>query len=244
MEISLSYLFELFLRRIFILLSAGVIFAAAAFSYCNWVAQPVYSAKTQIIVSNGALIMKSENNVVTNSNGADNILGSDIQASSYLANVCVSLLETQDLYKQLADNFDNKYTYQQLRSVFTVSLKKQDDIFINVSSKASSAEEAKQLANAFIMLAPQYLENYIPGTMAKVTETADRATLVYPLTVTTTATFFIIGIAVAYIISLIVDLSDRSIKGIENFVESYDIAVLGCVPNFEEKTNEGGYENA
>ncbi len=244
MEMSLSYLLQLFLRRIFILLSVGVIFAAAAFSYNNWVAVPVYSAKTQIIVSNGALIMKGENNVVTNTNDPDNVMSSDIQASSYLASVCVSLLETQDLYKQLADNFDNKYTYQQLRSAFSVSLKNENNVFINVTAKAGSEEEAKQLANAFIMLAPDYLEDYIPGTLAKVTETADKASLVYPRTVTATATFFVIGVAVAYAICLIVDLSDRSIKGVENFTENYDIAVLGCVPNFESESNAGGYENA
>ncbi len=244
MEISLSYLFRLFLRRIFIILSAAVVFGAAAFSYCNWLAVPVYNAKTQLIVSNGALIMKNESNVITNPGDADNIMGSDIQASSYLATVCVNLLETQDLYKQLADNFDNKYTYQHLRSAFTVSLKQKDGIFINVTARAGSAEEAKQLANAFIMLAPEYLEDYIPGTMAKVTETADRASLVYPRTATTTATFFLVGAVLVYALCLIIDLSDRSIKDVDNFMDNYEIAVLGCVPNFEDDTNGGGYENA
>lgn len=59
-NISLISLLKLALKHIYALLLAGVIFAAAAFSYCKFMAVPKYSATGSILVTNGSIINNSQ----------------------------------------------------------------------------------------------------------------------------------------------------------------------------------------
>ena len=243
-EISLLYLFRLFLRRIVIIACAAVLCAALVFGYCNWFATPIYSASSQLIITNGALIIDDpeEDNVDIYTS---KIASQDVQASMYLADVCVSLLETQDIYKELAANFDNKYSYQQLQNNISVALNKTEGIFINISVKNVSAEDAVKIANSFALMAPNYLSDYFPSAKVGITYTADKASLTSPRTVTNTCIGFIVGAAIAFLIVFIIDLNDKTIKGETDFSECYNIPVLGSIPDFENTdAQSGGYQNA
>lgn len=238
-EITIEYLVRLLVRRLVLILLAAVVFAAAAFGYCRFLVDPVYRATSQIVVSNGAVIIE-------NVAGLDDskISGSDIQSSFYLADVCVGLLQTQDFYKRLADKLENKYSYGLLDSFISASLSKEESLFINISVNHTSPEEAKKIANTMVAMAPDYLKESMPSAKIMITATADNAGKVSPRTVTTTALFFVIGAALVYLISLIVDLNDKTIKGVADFTENYHISVLGAVPNFESTELQGGYSYA
>lgn len=242
-EINLMYLFRLFLRRIIIIICAAVLCAALVFGYCNWFATPIYKANSQLIITNGALIIDD-----TGEDAADiynsKIISQDVQASNYLADVCVSLLETQDIYKELSANFDNKYTYQQLQGCISVALNKEDGIFINITVKNTSPDEAVKIANSFAVMAPDYLSGYFPSAKVGITYTADKAGLTSPKTVTNTFVGFIAGAAIAFLIALIVDLNDKTIKGETDFTECYNMPILGSIPDFENtEAVSGGYQN-
>lgn len=243
-EINLLYLLRLFLRRIVIIICAAVLCAVLVFSYCKWFATPVYSASSQLIITNGALIIDdtSEDNVEIYTS---KIASQDVQASMYLADVCVSLLETQDIYKALAANFDNKYSYQELQGSVSISLNKSEGIFINISVKNASAEDAVKIANSFAVMAPDYLSGYFPSAKVGITYTADKAGLASPRTTTNTFIGFIAGAAIAYLIVFIIDINDRTIKGETDFAECYNIPILGSIPDFENTdVQSGGYQNA
>lgn len=235
-EITIEYLVTLLVRRLVFILLAAFVFAAAAFGYCHFLADPVYRATSQIVVSNGAVIIENET-------GLDDskISGSDIQSSFYLADVCAELLQTQDFYKRLADKMENKYTYSRLDGFISVSLSREESLFINISANHTSPEEAKKIANTMVAMAPGYLVDFMPSAKIMITATADGASKVSPRTVTATALFFVIGAAVVYLIALIIDLNDKTINGVDDFTDNYSISVLGAVPNFESTELQGGY---
>ena len=104
-EITIEYLAGLLIRRLLIVILVAVIFAGAAFGYNHFLVEPIYRATSQIIVSNGAVIIDWGNTY--DPSDTSKINGSDIQSSFYLAKVCESLLETQDFYKDLAENLEN-----------------------------------------------------------------------------------------------------------------------------------------
>lgn len=244
-NITVSYLFQLFLRRLYIIIVAGVVFAAAAFSYCNWLATPVYSANAQLIISNGAVIAGAIEMEETTSGEISKIATTDIQASMYLSEVCTQLLKSPEMYKKLATSLGNKYSHADLSKTFTVSLTGEDSVFINISCKSKSAKEAVQNVNTFISIAPDFLTSYIPEAKALPTAQAEKATLVSPKTIQTTALMFIVGAIVAYAIFFIIELNDRTVKGEANFSENFNIPVLGSVPDFEDpENNKGGYNYA
>ncbi len=241
-EITIEYLAKLLVRRLLIVILAAVIFAGVAFGYNHFFVQPTYRATSQIIVSNG--VVNLENGNLYDQNDTSKISGSDIQSSIHLAKVCESLLSTQDFYKDLAEKLDNKYTHGQLNGYTSVTLNRENDLFLNVSVNHKSPEEAQLIANTMITMAPDYLNEYMPTAKVMITAVAERATQVYPRTLFNTALFFVIGAAVAYLIVLFVDLNDKTIKGVVDFSENYEIPVLGTVPNFENPDLQGGYSYA
>ncbi len=241
-EITIEYLARLLVRRLLIVILAAAIFASAAFGYSYFLVEPIYKASSQIIVSNGAVII--EGSGTYDPTDTSKINGSDIQSSIYLAKVCESLLETQDFYKSLAEKLDNKYTYNQLNGYVSVSLNREDDLFLNISANHKSPEEAQKIANTMVNMAPDYLNEYMPTAKVMVTAVAEKAPKVYPKTISNTAIFFVIGAAVAYLIALFVDLNDKTIKGVGDFSECYNIPILGSVPNFENSDSQGGYSYA
>lgn len=241
-DISISYIFKLLLRRLYIVIIAAILFATIVFSYCFWFATPIYSANAQLIISNGAVISNTVNGAAINDN-TSRIASTDIQASMYLTSVCAELIQTSpEIYKKLAVALDNKYTHQQLASAFSISMKSDETLFINIACRNASPEEAVRNVNAFLAIAPDFIQSYLPEAKALPTAQAEKATVVSPQTIRDTIIAFVLGAFLAFIIVLIIDLNDKTIKGDADFTEAYSVPVLGSVPDFETTEENGGYE--
>ena len=104
-NISISYLLNLALKRLWILLLTAVVFAVSAFSYSKLVLVPTYSATASILVTNGNIFYQSDYaNQTTKANTDDSISGSDISSSVALATNVVELLKSPNKYIKLAEN--------------------------------------------------------------------------------------------------------------------------------------------
>ena len=104
-NISLIGLLKLALRYIYILIAVALVAAIVAFSYCNFIAVPRYSSTGSIVVTNGAIINNSSSQSTSNK-----VSTSDIAASLQLSNTIIDILNTNDIYKELASDLGNKYT--------------------------------------------------------------------------------------------------------------------------------------
>ncbi len=245
-NITIAYLFRLFIRKLAIIMLTGALFSAAVFSYCKWFATPVYKATAQLIISNGALIPNSSDVEagMPDTTTKNKVSSSDITASVYVANVCVGILDTPGIYERLSENIGQAYTKDQLNSMVSVGLRREDEIFINISTTSTDPNEAIRISNEFANLAPEYINDFLPEANAKVTAQADRAGRISPQTASNTSVAFIIGIILTYLIAFIVDINDRAIKGEEDFTMCYNIPILGVVPDFDTTSSKGGYTNA
>lgn len=248
-NISLISLLKLALRHIYALILAGVIFAAAAFSYCKFVAVPKYSATGSILVTNGSIINNSQSSA-TASTSSKNVSYTDINASLQLADTINDILNTNDIYKELSNEDGNKYTYSNLKSRSSVKRRSADSLFIDITFTASTPEEALRLANKFLNLTPDYVKDYIPSANTAIATQPDKAAKTYPRTSLYTLAAGVCGIILAYAIVYIVSLTNNSIKDEDDIVNNYDITVLGNVPDFTNaKSKEysaykkGGYGN-
>lgn len=249
-SITYNYLGNLVARRYILIIVTAVICGAIAFGYCTFFATPVYKATSQVIISNGALIYsEEEDSAITggqkNTTNQSKIGSSDITASIYLTNICVGILETPGIYKELADYLGGDYTYKKLMGCTTVKLKNSDEIFINISVESSSKEEAVRIAGAFAQLAPDYIYSYLPLANSKVTSIPESASQSSPRTMLSVMLFAVAGAVLAFVLALIIDLNDQTIKGQNNFTSTYDIPLLGVVPDFNDPiAKTGGYTDA
>lgn len=225
-------------RYIWVIALSAVIIAVGAFSYCKFLLTEVYSATASIIATNGAVTVHSDKTTVS---------ASDLSASLYLAETVIDILKTPDIYKDLADALNkdaniasdapNAYKFQNLMGRARVARRGEDTLFIDVTFSSTDPVEAMRIANKFVEISCEYIPEYIPHSIAKVASTAIKAGKTYPRTFRTTAIAGVIGAVLAYVVVFIIDSTNKAIKGEEDFVNRFDVPLLGAVPNFENVEN-------
>ncbi len=220
-EFSLASLFSIVLHRIWIVICVTVLCASIAFCYCSFIATPVYSARTSILVTNGGILTEDTDSISTN----------DLSASIYMMNTCVDILKSQPIYKSLEEALDGKYSYKELKRGFSIAKRDEESLFIDITFRSTDKEEAIKIVNAFTELCPQSMA--IEAILVKEMDMADSSSKVYPSTLTATAISGILGALVSCVIIVLVATLDQTIKDEEDFVENFDIPVLGAIPDFD-----------
>ncbi len=223
-EISLSSIVSIILHRIWLVIVVAVLCAAIAFGYCSFVATPVYSAKTSILITNGGLITESYD---------DSIQTNDLSASIYLVDTCVDILKSQGIYQDLSEAIGGKYSFQQLKGAFTITKRNDENLFIDISFKSTDPEEAKLIANTFTQLCPTYMAGKLPPVTVEVMDEAYGTSMIYPSTFSSVVIFGFLGAALTCVLLVLIASLDQTIKSEEDFTESFDIPVLGAVPDFD-----------
>lgn len=232
-EISFMYLFRLAWKRIWILVVAAVVFASTTFAYCRLIAVPKYSATAAILVTNGKI-----GNVNTNGENDydDDLNSSNISASLGLTSTVVERLGRRDVYKQMAKKpeYINKYTYDQLRDMIKVYASEEvRSMLINISATTGDIKTAIEAANDFATYCKEFLPDNIDTRITVNVSETDYATKVSPRTLTNTLIAFVVGAILAFAVVFVIDMEDKSIRGESEFVDKYDIPLLGSIPDFD-----------
>lgn len=238
-NLSLIHLLKLALRYIYVLVIAGLICAVIAFSYCQFIAVPKYSATGSVLVTNGAIIADSGNN---NESVTSKVSGADISASLQLTNTIIDILKTNDIYKELAESTGGKYTYGELSANTVVKRRNTDTLFIDITFTASSPEEAKSIVNNYLELVPDYILKYIPNSNSAVTTTAEKAQKTYPRTVSTTAIATVIGAVLCFAVVYVISLFSTTIKNEDDIKNNYDVMLIGNIPDFSNAKSKSYYK--
>lgn len=231
-EIDLTKLLKLILEHIIPIIISGLLCAAIVFGYCMFFATPSYRTTTSILVNNGGL---SEVGPSTNS-----VSGSDISASLYLVTTCVDIIESDNMYKDLAKALNDKYSYYQLKSSFSASPRSEESLLIDITTSGTDPEEIKKIANTFLEIAPTFICNNILNVDVKILATADKAVKTGPNTLSNTAAALFVGALLCTLVYIIIYLSKNTIESESDFKARYDIPLLGTVPVFENKQYGGG----
>ena len=240
-EISLYVIFKIARKRMLPLIATFVLTAAIAFSYCKFIATPIYGATASIIVTNGAVVATD-----TNTSSGDKVLGSDIQASLLLADSVVDILQTADIYQSVADKLGKQnnveYDYKSLMNNTSVARRGEDTLFIDITFKDPDPYEAMKVANAFAEESSYYVKDFINKSSPKVVSKAHKATLVSPRTFRTTVLVSFGSTIVLVIALMFVEFLNNTVKGEEDFTSRYTIPVLGTIPDFEEARKVSSYK--
>lgn len=223
-------------RRLWIIALAAIVFAVAVFSYCKFFLTPSYSATASILVTNGAVTTSYEDTT-------GKIASSDISASLYLAYTVVDILNTPDIYKEVADQLGKDYTYQGLMGSSSVARRSEDTLFIDVTFSSTDPKEAMRIANKFVEISCEYIPEFIPSARARVASTAIKAGKTYPRTTMATFAAGLVGGVLAFVVLFVIESTNRSIKGEEDFTNTFDVPLLGAVPDFEN-VEAGGYRKS
>lgn len=243
--INIMDLLMLAWRRLWVIVLTAVVFAACTFGYCKLFLTPVYSATASILVTNGAVTTSYDTTT-------GKVSGSDIQASIYLSQTIVDILNTPNLYKEVADKLGEGYDYQSLKGSTSVAQRSEQSLFVDITYSSTDPKKAMRVVNTIAEVACDYIpRKFIESAKADVASTAIKAVMTYPRTTVNTGAAGIIGAVAAYIVVFIIESMNRSIKGEEDFTNNFDVPLLGSVPDFENVENssyrkakgKGGYSS-
>jgi len=220
-------------RRLWIIALAAIVCAVAVFSYCKFFLTPSYSATASIIVTNGAVTAYNDYNDKTT------VSASDISASLYLSYTVLDILKTPDVYKKVSNALNGDYEYQALMNRTTVARRSEETLFTDVTFSSTDPKEAMRIANKFVEVACEYIPEYVPYSRAMVASTAIKASKTYPRTLMSTGVAGLVGAAAAFVVLFIIESTNRSIKGEEDFAANFEVPILGSVPDFENVESSG-----
>ncbi len=234
-KIDIMDLLTLAWKRLWIIVLAFVVCAAAAYSYCTFFLVPQYSATASVIATNGAVTAYNENK--------NTVSATDISASLYLSHTITDILKTPDIYKRLADELGEGYDYANLMARTTIERRSEESLFVDVRFTSTDPKEAMRVVNKFVEISCDYITDFIPYSKAMVASTAIKASMIYPRTVMATGVAGVLGAVISFVIVYIVEALNRSIKGEDDFTANFDIPLLGSVPDFEN-ADVSGYRKA
>ncbi len=234
-EIDLIKIGKIVLDHLVSILLVGILCAIFTFGFSAFFAAPAYRTTTTILVNNGGL-------EGTGPSGGS-ISGSDISASLYLVTTCVDVLESDNIYKDLAAALDDKYSYYELKSCFSARSRSENSMLIDIYTVGSDPDETKKLASTFLEIAPTFICNNIFNADVKILASADKAVKACPKTFSYTLIAFMVGVFCCSAFFITLNLFKNTIEDEKDFKARYDIALIGCVPIFENKQTGGRKRN-
>lgn len=229
-KFDLMPILKLAIKNVFILLLTGIVFAGGVFAYCKFIATPKFSATGSVIVTNGGVMNAGTEEGETLSN-------TNIVASINLVGTVVDILNTNGIYKELAEELDSDYKYNDLFSMVEVKRKSDNSLFIDITFTASDGDEARKIVNEFLHLAPNYINEYVPNSEVAVSP-SDSYHKVFPHTASFMVIAAVAGMAVAFLILLLIHSTNTVIRNEDDFAERFDILVLGNIPDFEKSKSD------
>ena len=239
-DISIIDLLRAVLSKLWLIVLVAVSFAIIAFVYATSFATPIYAATSSILVSNGGIVSGDS---VTINNDRHTIQNGDLAASTSIKTTCIDLLLTSNMYDVVHEKLPNNlsYTAGQLKGMVSITERSEESLLLDIKVSGSDRNDIILIANTFAEVAPDYISEKLTTSYAKPVETAKGTVKVKPNITMLTFAAFVVGALLVAAPLVLIFINDKTIKGEEDFAATYDISILGIVPDFVQSTKGGKY---
>ena len=241
-NLTVQKILGVLLHRIRFILIVALAAGLMTFLYTNFFITPQYSASTMIFVQNYNKKTNSDNTNASNnrpdsdsSSGSDSnssnnevaqkIFNSDISGSSTLASICVTLFQNSDKITALYSGCGVSFS--------TVS----GTFYITINVTGSDPEKCANVANQISDMCNEvFHDNFMYGQLGIIRTAKPPGAPFSPDKTRNTLIGFAVGLVLACLISILLELIDTTIKPDEDLSEMYKIPVFAEIPDF----NTGG----
>lgn len=247
-NITIQKLLGVLLRRLPFILMAGVLMAAIFFVYTSLAIKPVYSTSAMIYIQNfgkqqktsddpeatvpattvpnatdsskqGANTGKNES-LQSNNEVAQKIFNSDLSGSAALASSCVILFQNDPIvtqqYKGCKVNMSTK------------------EFYVTISVSGTDPEKCKTVANNVVKACSDVFYQRFPyGNVGEIRPATKPGKPISPNKVQNSIVGGAIGIVLACIVAILLELIDTTIKRDDDLTSMYKIPVFAEIPDFE-----------
>lgn len=231
-SIDIIELISILLKRIWIIIVVTMFSAAATFGIFKFLVAPDYTAQTLLYVNNS-----------NQYSGMNNVNLNDINASQKLVNTYIVILQNDKIIERVAQRCNLEYDeLEDVSKMFTMKSVNNTEVFsIAVTSKSPTL--SAQMANTMAEMAPEEIIRVVKaGSVEVISQAEPPVKPSGPHSARNAAIGGLLGFIVSCGCVLLVEMLDITVKGEEDLVSHYNIAVLGEIPDFYS-TPKGGYKN-
>lgn len=233
-EIDLLRILKVLWSHAWIIVISTLLVGALAFSYAKFLVEPTYQARTLMYVNNKSISVGGAS--VTFSAG-------ELNAAKSLVDTYSVILKTRTTLNAVIRQTGVNYTYEQLNSMVRAASVNNTEIFAIIVT-STDPQEAELLANAIADILPGKIGDVVEGSSVSV---VDRAVVPKHRIAPSHSKYAAIGLALGFLISclavILADLFDDVIRGDDYLTQTYDVPVLGIIPDLSvqsvEKTGYG-----
>jgi capsular polysaccharide biosynthesis protein len=233
-EIDLLRILKVLWSHAWIIVISTLLVGALAFSYARFFVEPTYQAKALMYVNNKSISVGSTG--VTFSAG-------ELNAAKSLVDTYTVILKTRTTLNAVIRKTGVNYTYEQLNKMVRAAAVNDTEIFAIIVT-STSPQEAELLANAIADILPAKIGDVVEGSSVSV---VDRAVVPNHRVAPSHSKYTAVGLLVGFLISclavILADLFDDVIRGDDYLTQTYDVPVLGIIPDLSvqggEKTGYG-----
>ena len=231
-ELDLKQLFKIFWNKRLHIITIVLIFLVIGSVYTFAFVKPKYqSYTTLLLVQTGA----SEENEGIASN--KKITQSDLNLNQELVSTYSELVKTKNVLREVIRNLKLRINEEELKKNVTVSLVKDTEL-IKITVTSSNALDAKNIANEIAKIFSQRVSTWYQIDNINVVDEAEEATEPYNIShMKDIVIFMAIGLVIAIVYVLIVNLFDTTVKSSEEIEKELEVSVLVSVPEVKEVSN-------
>lgn len=223
MEISVSDLISILLKKLWIIIICIVLFTVSTFLITHYVIDKEYTASVSMYVQ-------------PNTESVGQIASlNELNYAKEVVNTYIEILKTDIFMRSVSRASGLGYSAGELKEKVTMSIVNDTEIF-KVEVTTIEPDHSYILADTIARLAP-----------AKIIEikNADAVRLVDPAVVPTepsapnvmlnTLIGFTLGLIAGVMIAIILEVMDKRVKNEDDLIKHYNLPILGMIPKMEEK---------
>lgn len=217
----------LLLRFSWVILLCAIIGFSVIFFTTEYNKVPLYTANASIFVRN-----RSSEQI------GSGITTADQYASKELVNTYIKIIKSNRVLDQVVKALDNKYTAAYIKNC--LGLRSADDTEVmELYVTTTNPERSAEICNAVLEVVPDALIQIVKVGSAEI---IDPATVPKyssnPMSLRKSFYGAILGVFGSVALILLIYVLDTRIKNTDDIKQSYDIPILGEIPNFSNKTDE------
>ena len=223
--LKINDLFNLFLKRWWVVLIAGVVMGMISYLYSVYLVDPMYTSKGTLYVVNN-----SENQLKTYTTY-------DYTLSVQLVNTYSEILKSDTFCQTISKRLNSKVSASQVKAMLKMSGVGETEI-LQVSAVSKNPELAREVVQEVLNNAPQEIMRVVKaGSVEIIDNAALPTTPTSPNVRNNTLLGFLIGIVLSAVGIYVLEMFDTTIKDEEELAVKYQLPVLGVIPDLMKKSS-------
>lgn len=232
-EIDLLRLAKLLWRRAWIIVAATILVGTLSFGYSKLFITPRYESRALMYVNNSSISVGGASLTFSSS---------QLSAAKSLVDTYAVILKSRTTLNAVIRKTGVDYTYEELNSMVRAASVNDTEIFA-ITVNSADPEEAEMLANAIADILPDKISDIVEGSSVSVVDRAVVSTRkVSPSNSRYAAIGLLLGFFLSSAIVILSDLFDDVIRNDDYLTQTYDIPILGIIPDLTSRSDErAGY---